>query len=35
MIYLASPYTHVDPAVRELRFAIASRVAAELIRAGH
>lgn len=35
MIYLASPYSHVDPAVRERRFAIASRVAAELIRAGH
>lgn len=35
MIYLAAPYTHTDPAVREQRFAIANRVAADLIRAGH
>jgi nucleoside 2-deoxyribosyltransferase len=35
MIYLASPYSHVDPAVREQRFTIATRVAAKLIRAGH
>ncbi len=35
MMYLASPYSHVDPAVREQRFTIATRVAAQLIRAGH
>ncbi len=35
MIYLASPYSHPDPAVREQRFRAACRAAAELIRAGH
>ncbi len=35
MIYLASPYSHIDPAVREQRFQIASRVAADLFRRGH
>lgn len=34
MIYLASPYSHPDPWVRELRFVAASRAAAELIRQG-
>jgi hypothetical protein len=35
MIYLASPYTHTDPGVREERFDAACRAAATLIRAGH
>ncbi len=35
MIYLASPYSHPDPAVRELRFREACRAAAALLRAGH
>ena len=35
MIYLASPYTHPDPAVREQRFEAACRAAAALTRAGH
>ena len=35
MIYLASPYSHPDTAVRELRFREACRAAAELIRRGH
>ncbi|MFM2094105.1 MAG: hypothetical protein RIS70_1229 [Planctomycetota bacterium] len=34
MIYLATPYSHPDPAIREQRFATVSRVAAELVRAG-
>ena len=34
MIYLASPYTHHDPDVRQQRFEAACRVAAELIRVG-
>ena len=34
MIYVASPYTHPDPAVREARFQAACRAAAELIRQG-
>jgi nucleoside 2-deoxyribosyltransferase len=34
MIYLASPYSHPDPAVREERFRAACQVTAELIRAG-
>ena len=34
MIYLASPYSHPDPAVREKRFRAACQVTAELIRAG-
>ena len=33
-LYLASPYTHVDPAVRQQRFESACRAAAELIRSG-
>jgi hypothetical protein len=34
MIYLASPYTHPDPAVREARFRAACRQAAEMFRCG-
>lgn len=34
MIYLASPYSHPDPAVREHRFQQACRAAAALLRAG-
>ena len=34
MIYLASPYSHPDPAVRKQRFCTACRVTAELLRAG-
>ena len=33
-IYLASPYSHPDPAVREFRFEAACRAAAELMRSG-
>ena len=33
-IYLASPYSHVDPAVRVARFNAACRAAAELMNAG-
>lgn len=35
MIYLASPYSHEDPAVREHRFRVVCRVAARLMRHGH
>jgi len=35
VIYLASPYSHPDAAVREQRFQAACRAAAALIRAGH
>jgi hypothetical protein len=34
VIYLASPYTHPDPAVRQARFEAACRAAAALIGAG-
>jgi len=34
IIYLASPYTHADPAVRQARFDAACRAAAALIRQG-
>ena len=34
MIYLASPYSHPDPAVREARFRAVCREAAEMIRSG-
>lgn len=34
MIYLASPYWHVDPAIRNQRFRAACRVTAEMIRQG-
>lgn len=35
MIYLASPYSHHDPTVRELRFRAACQAAAALVRDGH
>lgn len=35
MIYLASPYSHPDPAVRAQRFRDACRAAVALIEAGH
>ncbi len=34
MIYLASPYTHADPAVRQRRFEAACRTSAVLICRG-
>ena len=34
MIYLASPYSHPDPAVREQRFRAACRATAAQLRAG-
>ena len=34
LIYLASPYSHHDAAVRQLRFEIVSRVAARLMSGG-
>jgi hypothetical protein len=34
MIYLASPYTHIDPLVRQRRFESACRAAAALIVRG-
>jgi hypothetical protein len=34
MIYLASPYSHPDPVVREQRFQAACRATAALLRAG-
>lgn len=34
MIYLAVPYSHPDPWVREARFEAANRLAAQLIEAG-
>ena len=35
MIYLASPYSHPDPAIREERFRAACRAAAQLMRIGN
>jgi hypothetical protein len=35
MIYLASPYSHPDPAIVELRFRQAARFTADRIRAGY
>lgn len=35
MIYLAIPYSHPDPAVREQRYQLANRVTAQLIQQGH
>lgn len=35
MIYLASPYSHPDPAVREARFDAACRACVDLIAKGH
>lgn len=34
MIYLASPYTHTDPAVQQQRFEEAARAAATILREG-
>ena len=34
MIYLASPYTHQDPSIREMRFRAVCRQAAEMLRCG-
>jgi len=34
MIYLASPYTHPDPVVREERFRAVCRLAADIMRCG-
>ncbi len=34
MIYLASPYTHPDPAVRDARYRSVSRKAADMLRNG-
>jgi len=34
MIYLASPYTHADPAVQQKRFEDAARAAATILREG-
>jgi hypothetical protein len=34
MVYLACPYTHPDPKVREERFQLANRIASELMRQG-
>ena len=34
MIYLATPYSHPDPSMREARFQAACRATAELMRAG-
>ena len=35
MIYLATPYSDVDPEVRKERFQTVNRVAAKLIQGGH
>jgi len=35
MIYLASAYSHSDPAVREARFQEICKIAAALIKSGH
>lgn len=34
MIYLATPYSHPDPSIREARFEAACRVAGQLMAAG-
>jgi hypothetical protein len=34
LIYLASPYSHPDPAVREARWRVACRAAAQMMRRG-
>jgi hypothetical protein len=34
LVYLASPYSHSDPAVREARFQAVCRCAAEMMRGG-
>lgn len=35
LIYLASPYSHPDPAVRQQRFETVCFIAARLMREGH
>lgn len=35
IIYLAAPYSHVDPRVREVRVAETSKIAATLMGQGH
>src|SRR5690606_17830743 len=35
LIYLASPYSHPDPAVRELRYKAAVKCSADLLLRGH
>ena len=34
MIYLATPYSHPDPAIRQERFELACKVAGEMMSAG-
>lgn len=34
-IYLACPYTHPDPSIRQMRFDLANRAAGELMQQGH
>lgn len=34
LLYLACPYSHPDPSVREYRYCTANRVAAQLMKAG-
>lgn len=34
VLYLACPYSHPDPAVREYRYSTANRVASQLMKAG-
>lgn len=34
-VYLATPYSHPDPKVREARFQAVNAVAAQLMRDGH
>lgn len=34
LVYLASPYTHDDPAVRQARYEAVCRAAAEIVRGG-
>jgi hypothetical protein len=35
LVYLACPYSHDDPKIREERFLIANREAGKLMKAGH
>ena len=35
MIYLATPYSHPDPDIRENRYLVVTRVAAELMNNGY
>ncbi len=34
VLYLACPYSHPDPAIREYRYSTANRVAAQLMKSG-